>query len=121
MDDEPFTAGTGQWLRRKAESDPEAVTRARWYLTGGGRSNDACLKARRYLERHWEIDPAFTPSGAEYRRAAHLLEAAGQLVLAEFFDQIAGTDAELAAAAQAWTARYALRPGDPAEQVVAGQ
>jgi hypothetical protein len=121
MEGEPFTGDTGQWLVRKAESDPEVVTRASWYLTGGGRGNDACLKARRYLERYWEMDPAFTPSGTEYRRAAHLLEAAGQLRLAEFFHQIAGTETELAAAAQAWTARYALRPGSQAEQVLAGQ
>jgi hypothetical protein len=121
MDCEPLISDTGQWLCGRAEHDPALAGRAARYLAGEHRSNDACLKARRYLEHYWEIDPAFTPSGADYRRAAHLLEAAGQPALAEFFDQIAGTDAELQAAAQAWTARYAQRPGGPAEQVLAGQ
>jgi len=103
-----------------AVRDRFLVARAARYAGGHGHSNDALLRARRVLEDQWHLDLGALPAGPDWREAARLLERAGEPQLAAVLDAIAGTDAELGAAAQAWTARYAFRGNPAAEQILAG-
>ena len=100
--------GSARWLLDKTAAQPSVLNDAAKLIADGGHSNDACLKARRLVEAAWGLrlpEP-------QYRHAANLLERAGQSRAAEIFLSIAGTDAELAAARQAWQARMtAVPPG----------
>src|ERR1700677_1250171 len=112
--------GTAGLLLEMAVRDRFLVAGAARYAGRHGHSNDALLRARRVLEDQWQLDPGCLPAGQDWREAARLLERAGEPHLAAVLDGIAGTDAELAAAAQAWTARYAFRGNTEAEQMLAG-
>jgi hypothetical protein len=112
--------GSPGWLGEMAVRDRFLVARAARYAGGHGHSNDALLRARRVLEDQWHLDLGALPAGPDWREAARLLERAGEPQLAAVLDAIAGTDAELGAAAQAWTARYAFRGNPAAEQILAG-
>ncbi|HZR48419.1 MAG TPA: hypothetical protein VFB06_02770 [Streptosporangiaceae bacterium] len=119
MSDDQLARGSAGWIARQAVLAPALMGRAARYISGGQRSSDACLKARRYLEYHWHLDPARLPGEADYRAAARWLEKAGHEQAAVVLEAVAGTDAELRAAAQAWTARYAGRPAADAEALLA--
>lgn len=77
----------------------------------GGRSNDACLHARQFLEQALGTAGVQELTGADYRHAAVILyRDRRSLVLGDVMDALAGTDGELRDAVPAWHARYAARP-----------
>src|SRR5581483_843714 len=117
-EDEPARGSAG-WIARQAVLEPALMSRAARYISGGHRSGDACLKARRYLEYHWHLNPLRLPGEADYRAAARWLENAGHEQAAVVLEAVAGTDLELQAMAQAWTARYTSCPAAGAEALLA--
>ena len=79
-------------------------------IAAGGRSNDACLHARQFLEHALGAGSGEPFTVADYRLAANLLHGQGSLALGDVLESIADTDAELRAATPSWTSRYARRP-----------
>jgi hypothetical protein len=117
-DQDQVTTGSSAWLLTKIAENPRLAGDAAGHVIGNA-SNDACLKARRYLEHYWAADPSCPPAGRDYREAAQALETAGQARLAELCYAIAATDDELLAASQAWTSRYTWRPATESDTVLA--
>jgi hypothetical protein len=100
--------GSAQWLVQQAAAETRVLREAGKIIAEGGRSNDMCLLARRFLEREWDL----RVPGPQYRQAADLLDKGGQGRLAEIFSSIAATDTELAAARHAWAARWTTAPAN---------
>jgi len=111
--------GSAAWLAEQARRDLAVVSRAGRYLSDGHRSNDACLRARRYLEWRWRLDPLRLPGGQEWQDAAQYLDRSGQGAAAVVLQAAADIDGELRAVAAAWTARYAACPAGDAETALA--
>jgi hypothetical protein len=91
-------------------------------IAAGGRSNDACLHARQFLEQALTAAGMQTLTSADYRHAAVLLYGDRRsLALGDVMDALAGTDGELRGAVPAWHARYAARPETQPERQAAAQ
>jgi hypothetical protein len=78
---------------------------ARW-----GRSNDAALHARQFLERRLGADPERVFTASDYRYAADCLYGVGNGPHGEVLDAIAAADHELQTVSQTWVHRYDNRP-----------
>jgi len=88
----------------------------------GGRSNDACLHARQFLEQALGAAGMRALTCADYRHAAAILYGDRRsLVLGDVMDALAGTDGELRDAVPAWHARYAARPETVPERQAAAR
>jgi len=98
--------GSARWLADQAAAEPGVLAKAGQVLAAGRRSNDTCLIARRFVESAWNL----RQRAPDYQRAADLLDRAGKDRLAEIFRAIDTAGAELAAASQAWQARWAACP-----------
>jgi hypothetical protein len=91
-------------------------------IAAGGRSNDACLHARQFLEQALGAGGQRTLTSADYRQAAVLLHRDRcSFALGDVMETLADTDAELRAAVPAWHARYAARPETQPERQAAAQ
>jgi hypothetical protein len=96
----------GQWLAQCAESYPALVTRAGQIIAAGGRTNDAALHGRQYLEHALRAVQFASLTGHDYRYAARQMEDAGRTAHGDILETIAAADAELRAAWPAWEHRY---------------
>jgi hypothetical protein len=110
------TTAAGRWLAEQAIARPHLVAAAGRVIASGGRSNDACLDARQFLEHQLGPAPAAATAGltptltlTDYRHAARALHGAGRPAAGDILDDIAPTGAELGGAAAAWRSRYAAR------------
>ena len=90
-------------------------------IAAGGRSNDACLHARQFLEQSLGAGGTRRLTSADYRQAALLLDGVSHAQLSTVMDALASVDAELSAAARAWDRRYAARPQTGPEEVAAAR
>jgi hypothetical protein len=90
-------------------------------IAAGGRSNDACLHARQFLDQALGAGGMRRLTSADYRQAANLLDSASHAPLGVVMDALASVDGELRAAAPAWDRRYAARPQTNPEQVAAAK
>jgi hypothetical protein len=104
------TPSSWEWLAARSAAGERELTRAGEIIAAGGRSNDACLHARQYLERALGADPDEVFTIADYRYAAKQLVGKGRDWHCDVLESIADTDAELRAAAQFWAKRYERRP-----------
>jgi hypothetical protein len=95
---------------------PAEVTRAGQIIAAGGRSNDACLRARQFLERAVGADPARVFTAAEYMQMAHILHGTGRGADGDVLESLAGIDAELQASRPWWDQRYRHRAQTAAER-----
>jgi hypothetical protein len=109
MSDPSEIPAGGQWLAEQALARPHLLAAAGRVIAAGGRSNDACLDARQFLEHQLGADPKVTLTLGDYRHAANALYSAGMAAGGDILDVIAPTEAELGGAARAWQARYAHR------------
>ena len=103
-----------------AAREAEAATAMR-LIAAGGRSNDSCLHARQFLEQSLGNGRGSPLTGADYQRAASLLDAKGKILLGAAMEALASVSWELRAAAPAWRDRYAARPQTQPERVAADQ
>ena len=101
---------SGAWLAAQALAHQQELATAMRLIAAGGRSNDACLHARQFLEHALGAASGEPFTVADYRLAANLLHGQGSLALGDVLESIADTDAELRAATPSWTSRYARRP-----------
>jgi hypothetical protein len=106
----------GQWLADRAAVSAGQVTRAGQIIAAGGRSNDAALHGRQYLEHALRADRLGSFTSDDYRYAARRLEDAGRSAHGDILETIAAADAELRAAWPAWEHRYAGRVTTAAER-----
>jgi hypothetical protein len=105
-------ASPGQWLAEHAAAERGILTRAGQIVARGGRSNDACLRARQYLERALGADPDALFDRTDYDHAARRLDALGRSAHSEILDGLGAVSAELAAVRPVWEQRYrAWNPG----------
>jgi hypothetical protein len=114
-------ADGADWLAAQAAQRPRAVTRAGQIIAAGGRSNDACLHARQFLERALGAGPDAVFTFTDYRQAADWLHGARRAEHGDILETLASTDAELRAARPAWEQRYAGRPETAAERDAGAQ
>jgi hypothetical protein len=98
------------WLAARAAACERELTRAGQIIAAGGRSNDASLNARQYLERALGADPSVVFTIADYRYAANQLPGGGRDWHRDVLESVAEIDGELRAAAPAWAGRYDRRP-----------
>jgi len=110
------TADGADWLAAQAAQRPQAVTKAGQIIAAGGRSNDACLHSRQFLERALGADPDAVFTFTDYRHAADWLHSTRRPHHGDILETLATTDAELRAARPAWEQRYADRPETAAER-----
>ena len=103
-----------------AAREAEAATAMR-LIAAGGRSNDSCLHARQFLEQSLGSGRGSRLTGADYQRAASLLDGDGKIQLGAAMDALASVSWELQAAAPAWRNRYAARPQTQPERIAADQ
>lgn len=106
----------GQWLADRAAVYAGQVTRAGQIIAAGGRSNDAALHGRQYLEYALRADRFGPFTSDDYRYAARRLEDAGRPAHGDVLETIAAADAELRAAWPAWEHRYTGRLTTAAER-----
>ena len=90
-------------------------------IAAGGRSNDACLHARQFLDQALGAGGMRRLTSADYRQAANLLDSGSRAQFGTVMDALASVDAELRAAAPAWDRRYAARPQTSPEQAAAAK
>ena len=113
------SAGPGPdalWLAAQVIRKPPVLSMAQSLVARWGRSNDAALHARQYLERGLNADPERVFTASDYRYAADCLHGVGQQAHGEVLEAIAAADAELRAASRAWLHRYDQRPLTAAER-----
>jgi hypothetical protein len=103
-----------------ATHEAEAATAMR-LIAAGGRSNDACLHARQFLEQAIDHGQESPLTGADYQRAASLLDSMGRTQLGAAMDALASVSWELQAATPAWHNRYTARPQTQPERIAADQ
>jgi hypothetical protein len=106
----------GRWLAERASVYAGQVTRAGQIIAAGGRSNDAALHGRQYLEHALRADRFGHFTGDDYRYAARRLEDAGRSAHSDILETIAAADGELRAAWPAWEHRYRGRLTTAAER-----
>ena len=90
-------------------------------IAADGRSNDACLHARQFLDQSLGVGGMRRLTSADYLQAANLLDSVNQTQLGAVMDALASVDGELRAAAPAWYQRYAARPQTGPEQIAAAK
>jgi hypothetical protein len=112
---------TGAWLAALALGSPQEIATAMRLIAAGGRSNDACLHARQFLEHALGAAGQRPLTGADYRHAANLLDGGGHAPLGTVMESLAWVDGELHAAAPAWHGRYAARPQTQPERAAENQ
>ena len=103
-----------------AARDAEAATAMR-LIAAGGRSNDSCLHARQFLEQALGSGRGSPLTGADYQRAASLLDGRGRIQLGAAMDALASVSWELEASTGGWHNRYAIRPQTQPERIAADQ
>jgi hypothetical protein len=103
-----------------AAREAEAATAMR-LIAAGGRSNDSCLHARQFLEQSLGSGQGSTLTGADYQRAAGLLDGRGRTQLGAAMDALASVSWELEAASSSWHNRYAGRQQTQPERIAADQ
>jgi hypothetical protein len=103
-----------------AAREAQAATAMR-LIAAGDRSNDACLHARQFLEQSLGSGQGSPLTGADYLRAASLLDGKGRTQLGAAMDALASVSWELEAAAAEWHRRYAARPQTQPERIAADQ
>jgi len=100
----------------------DQIATAMRLIAAGGRSNDACLHARQFLEQALSAAGMQALTSADYRHAAVLLYGDRRsLALGDVMEALADTDGELRDAVPAWHARYAARPETQPERQAAAQ
>jgi hypothetical protein len=115
------TSSPGEWLASwVAAREAEAATAMR-LIAAGGRSNDSCLHARQFLEQAVGSGRGRPLTGADYQRAASLLDGRGRIQLGAAMDALASVSWELEAATAGWHNRYAVRPQTQPERIAAEQ
>ena len=118
---DPATLSPGERLASwVAAREAEAATAMR-LIAAGGRSNDACLHARQFLEQSLGSGQGSPLTGADYWQAASLLDGKGKTQLGAAMDALASVSWELQAATPAWHNRYAARPQTQPERIAADQ
>ena len=121
MSEQAEAPAGGQWLAGQVLARPHVLASAGRVIAMGGRTNDACLDARQFLEQQLGADPKVTLTLGDYRHAANALYSAGMAAGGDILDVIAPTGAELGGAARAWQARYAHRQPTAAERFAASR
>lgn len=114
----------GEWLAERAAQRPRLVTGAGQIIAGGGRSNDAVLHGRQWLENRLGADPEAEITGRDYRHAAYRIGRIADSSIrpehSEILETIADADGELAAARPRWANRYLGRPDTLSERRTTG-
>lgn len=118
---EAATLRSGDWLASWVAAREEQAATTMRLIAAGGRSNDSCLHARQFLEQSLGTDRGSPLTGADYQRAASLLDASGKTQLGAAMDALASVSWELEAATAGWHERYAARPHTQPERIAAGQ
>lgn len=100
----------GEWLAARAAQQPRVVTGAGQIMAEGGRSNDAVLHGRHWLEDRLGADPASELTEGDYRYAAHQIGRIRDERIrpehSEILETIADFDWEMALARPRWSGRY---------------
>lgn len=104
----------GEWLAERAAQRPRIVTGAGQIIAEGGRSNDAVLHGRQWLENRLGADPESEITEGDYRYAARRIGRIRDVSIrpehSEILEDIADVDWEMALARPRWSGRYVNRP-----------
>ncbi len=115
------TMSPGEWLASWVTGREAQAATAMRLIAAGGRSNDSCLHARQFLEQSLGSGRGSPLTGADYQRAASLLDGRGKTQLGAAMEALASVSWELQTVASAWHSRYATRPQTQPERIAAGQ